>query len=111
MEPLITLGLWGDGDEIHAIEDAFRAIGVKLPVEDAPGWVTVGDLWNSIARIAPDVAKNSGNWDNFRRAISEETAVDWKRVNAETALLDGRGGGAVIRLFRRIRDRVRGSVA
>ena len=110
MLPLITLGLWGDGDEIHAIDDGFRAIEVKPPGEDAPTWVTVGDLWDSVRRVAPDVAANPQRWDDFRQAISQETAVDWRGVTAETALLDGKGGGALIRLFRWLREKVRGSV-
>ena len=105
MEPLKTLGLWGDGDEIFAIEDAFRAIGVELPVEDAPYWLTVGDLWKSVERVSPEIASGLSTWDKFRQALSEETCVDWSAIEPSTTLLDGRGHSIMQRLFFAMRER------
>ncbi|WP_309661036.1 hypothetical protein [Sphingomonas sp.] len=106
MEPLSTLGLWGDGDEVFAIEDAFKSIGVKLPVEDAAGWVTVGDLWRSVTRVSPATAKQDEAWNNFRQALSEETCVNWELVTPETTLLDGRGHSVLQRMFFWMRERL-----
>jgi hypothetical protein len=103
---LATLGLWGDGDEVFAIEDAFRAIGVELPVEDAPNWITVGDLWNSVERVSPDVAARPSAWDEFRRALSEESCVAWTDIQRSTTLLDGRGHSIIQRLFFALRERL-----
>lgn len=102
---LATLGLWGDGDEIFAIEGAFEAIGVELPVDDAPTWNTVGDLWNSVQRVAPDVAERRDAWDSFRQTLSEETGVDWTQVSDDTTLLDRRGHNILSRLVTSLRER------
>lgn len=100
------MGLWGDGDEVVAIEEAFAAIGVALPVEDAPKWIQVGDLWDSVIRVAPSVATESGSWDEFRKGLSVETCVDWTKVGSETKLLDGRGHSILRRLITSLRERV-----
>jgi hypothetical protein len=109
LEPLANLGLWGDGDEVWAIEAAFEAIGVELPVEDAARWATVGDLWTSVRRLAPDTADSEPAWNQFRRAICEETDVDWTRVTLETRLLDGRGHSVLHRLITSVRERFHGN--
>ena len=106
MEQLETLGLWGDRDEVCAIEDAFRAIEVDLPVEDAPNRVTVGDLWTSVCRVAPAVAAEPESWNKFRRALSEETGADWTRLDHTTTLLDGRGHSILSRLITTARERL-----
>ena len=105
MEPLNTLGLWGDGDEVWAIEAAFKIIGVELPIKDAPGWVTVGDLWKSVRRLAPEIAGSEDTWDAFRQALSSETDADWTRVTFDTRLLDGRGHSILQRLITSVRER------
>ena len=103
--PLATLGLWGDGDEVWAITDALKTIGVEVPEEDAPQWFTVGDLWTSVARKAANVALSSDAWDQFRQVLAKETGVDWTEVSSETALIDGRGHNIVSRLWTTIRER------
>jgi hypothetical protein len=107
MEPLPTLGLWGDGDEIWAIEAAFAALKLALPVEDAQNWITVGDLWESALRVSPEVADDCGNWDKFRMALSDETGVDWTTVSISTTLIDGRGHNAMSRLLTGLREKMK----
>ena len=103
MESLPHLGLWGDGDEVDAINEAFRAINLKVPVKDAPNWVTVGDLWQSVTRVAPELANSQQSWDDFRRGLSINTYVDWTQVSAETKLLDGMGYTALQRIISTVR--------
>jgi hypothetical protein len=107
MQPLATLGLWGDGDEIWAIEEAFAVLDIKVPVEDSPNWLTVGDLWASVLRIAPNKAANADNWDKFRAALSDETGVAWTQVEMSTTLIDGRGHNIVSRLFTTLRGKLK----
>ena len=104
MEPLADLGLWGDLDEVDAIQSGFEAIDLEAPWNDAPDWVTVGDLWNSVQRIAPELADSAEAWDKFREGVSVPTGVDWTRVAEKTALLDGRGGHPFTRLWATIRE-------
>jgi hypothetical protein len=108
VDRLETLGLWGDGDEIFAVESAFESIGLSVPVEDAPHWLTVGDLWESASKLSPNIDDKLGAWDAFRKAVSEETGVDWTLVDHATTLLDGRGHNILSRLFRTIREWVMG---
>ena len=107
MQPLPTLGLWGDGDEVWAIEEAFAALELKVPVEDAPHWLTVGDLWASVLRIVPDIEASSDSWDRFRVALSDETGVDWTKVEMSTTLIDGRGHNILNRLFTSLREKLK----
>ena len=111
MEPLADLGLWGDLDELDAVLKGFRAIGLEPPFDDAPNWITVGDLWESVRRIAPEIAASEGAWDHFRQGLSRETGVDWTRVSESTKLLDGRGSHAFTRLATAIREWVAGKHA
>ena len=107
MQPLPTIGLWGDGDEIWAIEAAFAALGLDVPVEDAANWVTVGDLWDSVLKIVPDVGDDPENWNKFRIALSDETGVDWTMVEQATTLIDGRGHNIMSRLFTSLREKMK----
>jgi hypothetical protein len=104
LEPLNDLGLWGDLDEVQAVEDAFKGIGLAPQWDDSPTWATVGDIWRSVRRIAPEVAASSDAWDKFRQGIARETAVDWMRVAESTALFDGRGAHAFSRLWTTARE-------
>jgi hypothetical protein len=106
VEPLSTLGLWGDGDEICAIEEAFEVLGLTVPVEDAPNWLTVANLWASVEMVAPLTASKSSNWDKFRVALSRETGVDWTKVEMTTTLIDGRGHNILSRLITTLREKI-----
>jgi hypothetical protein len=106
LEPLRSLHLWGDGDEWRAVKDAFRAVHLEPPKEDALKWLTVGDLWKSVLRLTPKLAGSKAAWDDFRRALAAETAVDWSRITAETKLLDGRGSNVFTRLMTAVRERI-----
>jgi hypothetical protein len=106
MEALQTLGLWGDGDEIWAIEEAFAAVGLDVPVADAPHWITVGNLWDSVCRISPEKSEEAEHWNRFRQALSQETNVDWTKVERTTLLIDGRGHNIVSRLITNLREKL-----
>jgi hypothetical protein len=100
LEALRDLGLWGDGDEIWAIEAAFEAIEMEVPIEDALTWLTVGSVWSSAVRRRRELGDRPTAWDDFRKAISGETAVDWLRVDADTLLIDGKGHNIRSRLIK-----------
>ena len=102
MTELPDLGLWGDGDEIVAIEGAFGAIDMEVPVEDASQWLTVDDVWRSAVSRRAELAHDESGWDHFRRAISSETMVDWKLVGQQTQLIDGKGHSILSRLLKGI---------
>ena len=104
MDPLANLGLWGDLDEVDAVRDGFEAVGLDPPWDDAPHWQTVGDLWNSVGRIAPQLANSSETWDKFRTGLARQTGVDWTRVSKGTVLLDGRGAHPFTRLWTTARE-------
>jgi hypothetical protein len=111
MDSLLTLGLWGDGDEIWAIEEAFAALNLKVPVEDAANWITVADLWDSVLRISPEFDAEPQIWDNFRIALGNETGVDWTKVESTTKLIDGRGHDIISRLLTGLREKIKGAFA
>ena len=90
--------------KLNALLKGFQAIGLEPPFDDAPEWRTVGDLWRSVRRIAPDVAGSEDAWDKFREGLSEETGADWTKVGEETLLLDGRGSHPFTRLATTIRE-------
>ena len=110
MGSLPTLGLWGDGDEIWAIEEAFSSLNLIVPVEDAATWITVGDLWDSVLKVTPQVEADRGNWDSFRIALSAETQVDWNKVGMTTTLIDGRGHNILSRLLTGLREKMRKAI-
>ena len=85
--PLRTVGLGGDGDEVDAIEEAFARFGLQVPVEDAPGWVTVGDAWSSVLRLAPKVGEQPAAWERFTAALCYSTGADPQEVGKDTRLL------------------------
>ncbi|WP_209349256.1 hypothetical protein [Pontixanthobacter sp. CEM42] len=83
-----SVGLAGDGDEIWAIEEVERAFDVKLDKEDAPNWVTAGDVFASLQKKLPDsVHLESELWDKFAVALSQETAVDPKTLSPDSPLI------------------------
>jgi len=84
---LDSVGLGGDGDEVVAIEIAFARFGVDVPVEDAPGWVTVGDVWTSLCRLLPHVATQPNAFLRFCIALCDETGADPEEVDEQSRLI------------------------
>jgi hypothetical protein len=84
---LPSIGLGGDGDEVDAITAAFSRFGVEVPVEDAPDWNTVGDVWSSLCRILPQAPNQPDAWRRFLAALCEETGADPDKVGLNTRLL------------------------
>ena len=83
--PSISLG--GDGDEVDAITAAFGRFGAEVPIEDAAGWNTVGDVWSSLCRILPHAPNQPDAWKRFLIALCEETGADPDKVELNTRLL------------------------
>ncbi|MBL8215412.1 MAG: acyl carrier protein [Bryobacterales bacterium] len=85
---LTSLGLGGDGDEIDAIEDVEREFGIALDKADAPHWLTVGDVYQSLLKALPEPARqDSIIWPRFCAAICQQTGADGTRVSAATLLI------------------------
>ncbi|MCT2558808.1 hypothetical protein N0B51_07425 [Tsuneonella sp. YG55] len=84
---LESVGLGGDGDEAIAIENAFARFGVDVPIEDAPKWVTVGDVWSSLCRIVPRAPDQPDAFLRFCTALACESSVDPRLVDQDSRLL------------------------
>ena len=90
-QPLESIGLGGDGDEVDAILDVERHFGISLDHEDAPGWVTAGDVFASLLKaLPPDQRSRSDLWPSFATVMCEETGADASSVGSDTLLLAGR---------------------
>lgn len=87
-QPLETIGLGGDGDEVDAIAAVETHFGISLDKGDAPAWVTAGDLYRSLLKaLPPDQDKMDDLWPEFTRVLCDETGADPKRVDPDTLLL------------------------
>ena len=83
-----SVGLGGDGDEVAAIQSVEAAFGVRLDCSDAPNWRTAGDVYRSLLRALPaDEAAGPNIWNRFAKALTRETGVDPKSIQAESTLL------------------------
>jgi hypothetical protein len=83
-----SVGLGGDGDEVAAIQEVEAAFGVRLDYGDAPNWRTAGDVYQSLLRALPTHEAAGPNlWDRFAEALTRETGVDPKSIQAESTLL------------------------
>jgi hypothetical protein len=88
---LKSLGLGGDGDEIHAIAEVERTFGVVLDRSNAHAWMTAGDVYAALLKSLPGRPRGGeALWARFAQAIASETDADPKRVRPETLLL-GKG--------------------
>lgn len=86
-----SVGLAGDGDEISAIYDVQNAFNIKFDYDEAPNWITAGDLFASLKnKLSEKELSDRGLWDHFASALSQETGVDPKALSPESPLiLDG----------------------
>lgn len=84
-----SVGLGGDGDEIHAIEDVEEVFGVRLDTRDASGWVTAGDVFRSLQRA--DSRIGAEDWPRFAHALSRETGMNPTLITPDSPLLDNNG--------------------
>lgn len=84
---LASVGLGGDGDEVVAIENVFARFGIDVPVEEAPNWVTVGDVWASLCRLLPKASEQPEAFLRFCTALAYETAVDPHLLDENSRLL------------------------
>ncbi|MGZ8999299.1 MAG: hypothetical protein ACXW2T_10650 [Allosphingosinicella sp.] len=87
-QPLETIGLGGDGDEVGAIVAVEKYFGISLNYENSPDWVTAGDVFGSLLKVLPpDRGMSDDLWPQFTRILCEETGTDPTRVAPETLLL------------------------
>ncbi len=83
-----SVGLAGDGDEIHAIIGVEDEFGVKLDDDDAPNWHTAGDVFTSLRKVLPaNEVDRPENWTRFARALCAETGVDPHSIGPKSPLL------------------------
>ena len=89
---LESLGLFGDGDEVHAITDVLECFAVSLDYRDAGTWRSGGDVYAALLAALPAHRRNaSDTWPRFAAAIAGETGGDPLR-SAPATLLLGTGG-------------------
>ena len=87
-QPLKTIGLGGDGDEVDAIQAVERHFAVTLDYGDAPGWRTAGDVFRSLLTALPsDQRDRKDLWPTFATIMCNETGADPSRVGPDTLLL------------------------
>lgn len=87
-QPLKTIGLGGDGDEVDAIQAVERYFGVALNYEDASTWRTAGDVFQSLVAALPSNQRNQDTlWSTFAMIMCDETGADASRIGPETLLL------------------------
>ena len=84
---LDSVGLGGDGDEIDAVEKAFARFGVPVPYDDAPTWVTVGDLWASLLCLLLRAAKQPDAFLRFCRDLCDEPGIDPHLIDENSRLI------------------------
>lgn len=88
-EQPVSVGLWGDGDEIAAIDEVEATFGVTLDYADAPTWQTAGDVFRSLQNsLSAEVANAPDTWDRFAAALTHETGVDPATITPDSPLLD-----------------------
>ena len=96
---LPSLKLWGDGDELGALQDVEERFGVKLDYSGGDEWWTVGDVYADLLKVLPKgVTEDPHTWAAFAQAISQETGVDPLKVAPETLLID-RSGSPWLSMF------------
>lgn len=87
-DTVTSVGLVGDGDEISAIDDVESAFNIKFDYDDAPSWVTAGDLFASLKRkLSAEEVADTGLWDRFAFALSQETGIDPMSLKPESPLI------------------------
>ena len=93
-EPPESVGLYGDGDEVSAIREVEGVFGVKLNFDDAPQWLTAGDVFSSLVKsLPPDEGVKTDTWTRFAEAITSDTGVDPTKIVRTSPLF---GGGTTV---------------
>jgi hypothetical protein len=80
-------GLWGDGDEIDAIELVEERMNIKLKNEDAALIWTVGDLWNALLDNNSMLQNDRKSWLRFVVALTAYTDVNPREIDEQTLLV------------------------
>lgn len=83
-----SVGLGGDGDEVDTVREVEKVFGVQLDYDDAPKWVTAGDVFSSLIRsLPPGEGEKPETWARFAKAIVSETGADPSKIGPESPLL------------------------
>ena len=87
-QPLETIGLGGDGDEVDAVTAVEKHFAVSLDYGDAPGWRSAGDVFASLLKVLPPEQRERPDlWRTFATLLCRETGADASRVTPDTLLL------------------------
>lgn len=88
-EQPVSVGLWGDGDEIAAIDEVEATFGVTLDYADAPTWQTAGDVFRSLQHSLPaHMANAPGTWNRFVAVLTDVSGVDPAKITPDSPLID-----------------------
>lgn len=83
-----SVGLAGDGDEVSAIFNVENAFNIKFDYDEAPDWITAGDLFASLKKkISEEDLADMNLWGRFALALSQETGVNPKALSPESPLI------------------------
>lgn len=82
------VGLGGDGDEVDAITDVERALGITLDSSAAGEWYTAGDVFQSVLSATPAPERDDPDlWLRFTAALCATSGVDPHRIEPASPLL------------------------
>jgi hypothetical protein len=81
-------GLWGDGDEIEAIELVEKRLNVSFRDDEAADIWTVGDLWRSLLDSNPKLKNDRRSWFRFVAALTAYQGVNPREIGEQTLLID-----------------------
>jgi hypothetical protein len=87
-QPLHSLGLGGDGDELLVIAAVENSFGIELDKTQAHRWHTAGDLFQSLRQALPAHERSRRDlWPRFAAAVAREADVEPDRIGQSTRLL------------------------
>lgn len=95
-------GLWGDGDEVEAIELIERRLCVQLRREEAPSIWTVGDLWDCLLKSNENLKDDRRSWIKFVVALTAYPGLDPRQIGRETLLIAPRKPNFLTKLWGRL---------
>ena len=106
-QPLETIGLGGDGDQVDAFLALEQHFGVSMDDSDVARWTTAGDVFAALIKALPEHERQrEGLWSAFATIMCDETGADASRVGPNTLLL----ALPLSEIFRRWLQRVSGKV-
>ena len=87
-QPLETIGLGGDGDQVDAYLALEKHFGVSIDDTEVASWRTAGDVFDALFDALPEYRKQRDViWPTFAAILCDETGADASRVGPNTLLL------------------------